>query len=164
MEFLPLLQSRLTVVVDMAFVDEYVADFFPHRTRAGGSLIIFMQKFETPLGLASLLRLYAASPSLRIYVSPTFCSLPPRLIPKDRSEAWLLYAINSISRLKYIRYSSTSDEFYDKIEVFLTHDAFKAFASEGGKEISAQHWADLVGFPEWNKYRMIFTVREAPVE
>jgi hypothetical protein len=164
MEFLPLLQSRSTVVIDMAFVDEYVADFFPHETGAGGSLIIFMQKFETPLELASLLRLYAASPSLRVYVSPTFCSLPPRIIPKVRSDAWLLYAINSVSRLRYTRYSSTSAKFYDKIEVFLTQDAFKAFASNGEKEILAQHWADLVGFPKWNQYRMIATVKGAPVE
>jgi len=65
-EFLPLLEARSTVVIGMHLVDRYIEDFYPDGTGARGRLIIRARRRGKALELGKLLRLYTASPALRV--------------------------------------------------------------------------------------------------
>jgi len=161
-EFLPLLEQQSTVVIGMHLVDPYIADFFPGVTEARGNLRIMARQYGVSLELAGLLRLYARSPSLRVFLHTPFPCPPRRVIPEDRNSAWLVYAIKFVSRMTYTRYVDTLDRANHHFHVYLTHEAFTAIASEGETEIPGQHWANLVGFPGMKRRKVVVTVTEAP--
>lgn len=143
----------------MHLVDQYIAEFFPDGTEARGNLCVMARHYGVSLELAGLLRLYAGSPLLRVFMNTPFPHLPCRVIPEDRNTAWLAYAIKFVSLMTYTRYAFACDGAHYHFHVYLTHDAFIAIASEGDTYIPGQYWTDLVDFlaQDWRKTIVIIT-------
>ena len=135
-------------MIGMHLVDRYIEAFYPDGTGARGRLIIRARRRGQALELGKLLYLHAASPSLRVGIS-SFSSLPGRLLPKDRSSAWLVYATKSVSRLTFV--NSMDGQSNHSLHISVSREACALIAHDWNAEMRARHWQKMAHFPTHSK-------------